>query len=164
MNVWKLQQPAPSTVLSLHTPRGQDQAPPTKREKPFPHTTSSFCSGASLPSLQSSDSERALDGKHWDAESTPQWPTRHENKLRSSDQSTVCSWYVQDLQMDYESHRSSVLTTELEAQRLVPPARRLSENEVRTIPYVVSECEYLIQNQLMIRCSGDHNALQCLHQ
>ena len=59
---------------------------------------------------------------------------------------TVCSWYVQDLQMDYEWLNSYFLSTEFEAQHLVPPARTLTEKEVRTIPYVVSECEYLIQN------------------
>ena len=127
MNVWKVQQPAPSVVLYLHTPRAQDPVPPTKREESPPHDTSSFCSRASLPSLQSSDSDSASYGKHWDAESKPPSPTRHENKLRSCGQTTVCSWCVQDLQMDYEWHKSYVLSTELEAQHLVPPTRRLTE-------------------------------------
>ena len=139
MNVSKVQKPAPSTVLSLRTPRAQDPAPPTKRGESPPHDTSSFFFTRALPTLQSSDSDSASYGKHWEAESTPPSPTRHENKLRSCDQTTVCSWYVQDLQMDYEWHNSYVPSTELEAQHLVPPARRLTEKKVRTIPYVLSE-------------------------
>ena len=74
----------------------------------------------------------------------------------------MCSWYVQDLHIHYKWHNSYGIFTKADAQRVVPPAKELTEQEARTIPYVITESEYLIQQALISRCNGERNAFYWL--
>ena len=85
-------------------------------------------------------------------------PPCRESKAKSDDLPIVCSWYVQDLKIEYEWHNSYGILTEVDAKRLVPPAKKVTEKEARTIPHVISETEYLLQQGLITRCEGEHNS------
>ena len=91
-------------------------------------------------------------------------PTRRRSKGEPDDHFIVYSWYEQDLRIDYWWHKSCGMLTEVDAQRLVPPARKLTEQETRTIPYVVIETQYLIQQGLINCCEGENNAFYWLER
>ena len=156
-NVWNLSQSATSKTSVLQTSGTHSPTPPATRSEQLPHDTNSNGSRASLPSLQSTSDSDVSHGRSPVTESLPPTPPRRQSESGPYDHSTVCSWHVQDLRVDHEWHNPYFLGTDFEAQRLVPPARKLTEQEVRTIPYVVSESEYLIQQKFIDKCTGDHN-------
>ena len=102
-------------------------------------------SEASLPELESSSSEDDS--------------TSLSARGRSESQDGLFSWHVQDFEFEHDWHESYILISKSEAQGFVPPARRLTDHEVETIPFVVSETEYLNSQTLIIRCDGDHNTV-----
>ena len=91
----------------------------------------------------------------------PHLATRSQSSRKSKgepdDHPTVGSWYEQDLRINYEWHNSYGMLTEVDAERLVPPASKLTEQDTRTIPYFVKETQYLIQQGLINCCEGQHN-------
>ena len=137
---------------------------PTKAHDSHPlHTANSSGSQPSLPSLKSSsEADNALQYGKRNAESPPATPPRPKSKAEPNDHPIVCTWYVQDLHIDYEWHNSYGIVTEADTQCMVPPAKKLTEQEARTIPYVITESEYLIQQGLITGCDGESIAFYWL--